>query len=64
MLGRRVHFLEDCVGDEVQNAVAKADGDVFLCQNVRYHAEEEGSVKDSQGKKIKSKPEDIKAFRA
>ena len=64
MLGRRVHFLNDCVGDEVQNAVQKSDGDVFLCENVRYHPEEEGSVKDPEGKKIKSKPEDIKAFRS
>ena len=30
---------------------------------MRYHAEEEGSVKDQDGKKIKSKPEDVKAFR-
>ena len=30
---------------------------------MRYHPEEEGSVKDADGKKIKSKPEEIKAFR-
>ena len=46
MLGRRVHFLDDCIGEEVQNAVAKSNGDVFLCENVRYHHEEEGSIKD------------------
>ena len=57
MLGRRVHFLDDCVGDQVMNAVQKAEGDVFLCENVRYHPEEEGSIKDPEGKKIKSKPE-------
>ena len=39
------------------NAVQKAEGDVFLCENVRYHPEEEGSIKDPEGKKIKSKPE-------
>jgi phosphoglycerate kinase len=55
--------LEDCIGDEVQSAVENSNGEVFLCENVRYHAEEEGSVKDKDGKKIKSKPEDVKIFR-
>jgi phosphoglycerate kinase len=63
MLGRPVTFLEDCVGDEVNSAVAQSNGGVFLCENVRFHAEEEGSIKDANGKKIKSKPEAIKTFR-
>lgn len=34
-----------------------------MCENVRFHPEEEGSIKDKDGKKIKSKPEDVKVFR-
>ena len=63
MLGRPVTFLDDCTGDSVQSAVSQSEGGVFLCENVRYHAEEEGSVKDKDGKKIKCKPEAIQAFR-
>lgn len=63
LLGRPVTFLDDCVGDSVLSAVNNSDNGIFLCENIRFHAEEEGSVKDKDGKKIKSKPEDVKAFR-
>jgi phosphoglycerate kinase len=56
LLGRPVTFLEDCVGDGVANRVNNSEGEIFLCENVRFHAEEEGSVKDREGRKIKSKP--------
>jgi phosphoglycerate kinase len=37
-----VAFAEDCVGDTAEAAaVALADGDVLLLENLRYHAEEE-----------------------
>lgn len=62
-LGRPVTFLDDCVGEGVINEVNKSKGQVFLCENVRFHPEEEGSIKDKDGKKIKSKPEAITNFR-
>src|SRR5437868_15396691 len=37
-----VNFVEDCVGEQVTNAVAKMkDGDVLLLENLRFHPEEE-----------------------
>jgi len=42
-LGRKVTFLNDCVGPEVEAACAKlAPGTVVLLENLRYHKEEEG----------------------
>ena len=52
MLGRPVTFLEDCVGDEVLSRVNSSEGEIFLCENVRFHPEEEGKVKDQDGNKI------------
>lgn len=62
LLNKKITFLEDCVGDEVLNRVKSANNEIFLCENVRYHVEEEGSQK-KDGKKIKADPEKIKAFR-
>lgn len=65
LLGKDVTFLNDCVGSEVEEAVAKADGGaVVLLENLRFHIEEEGSAKDSEGKKTKADAESVKAFRA
>src|SRR5712691_5506282 len=37
-----IDFVEDCIGEQVTNAVAKMDdGDVLLLENLRFHAEEE-----------------------
>ena len=44
VLGRRVHFAEDCVGLIAQQAVERMiDGDVLLLENTRYHAGEEAN---------------------
>ena len=54
LLSKPVTFLPDCVGEEVENAVKNAkDGEIFLLENLRFHAEEEGSSKDAEGKKTK-----------
>jgi phosphoglycerate kinase len=37
LLGRPVTFLDDCVGDNVVNQVNSSQGQVFLCENVRFH---------------------------
>jgi phosphoglycerate kinase len=54
LLGRPVTFLPDCVGPEVESKIlGAAKGDVFLLENLRFHIEEEGSVKDEAGNKVK-----------
>lgn len=63
LLNRKVNFLNDCVGKEVQDAVDKAQNEVFLCENVRFHIEEEGSVKSKDGKKTKADPAAVTKFR-
>src|SRR5947209_5940717 len=43
----KVTFASDCVGKEVEEMVSKAEnGQVILHENLRFHAEEEGSSKD------------------
>ncbi len=42
LLGKEVPFVHDCVGEEVEKAVAAMrPGDVILLENVRFHAGEE-----------------------
>jgi len=63
-LGRDVTFLDDCVGTDVEKACADpAKGSVILLENLRFHAEEEGS-KEVDKKKVKASAEDIAKFRA
>ncbi|CAG8439086.1 14818_t:CDS:10 [Cetraspora pellucida] len=64
LLGRDVLFLDDCVGSKVREACFKAsNGQVILLENLRFHIEEEGSIKDDDGKKIKASSDDLKTFR-
>jgi phosphoglycerate kinase len=63
-LDKPVIFLQDCVGEEVENAVNNAEpGSVILLENLRFHIEEEGSVKDKEGKKTKADPAAVDKFR-
>jgi phosphoglycerate kinase len=63
LLDRKVTFLKDCVGNEVEGYVQKATGgEIILLENLRYHVEEEGSSK-IDGKKVKADPEAVKEFR-
>jgi phosphoglycerate kinase len=42
LLGKPVTFVDDCIGEKVEKAVAAMkDGDVVLLENVRYYNEEE-----------------------
>ncbi|PGH15547.1 phosphoglycerate kinase [Helicocarpus griseus UAMH5409] len=62
--GKSVTFTEDCVGKEVEETVNKASGgQVILLENLRFHAEEEGSSKDAEGKKVKADKEKVEEFR-
>ncbi|KAL4752527.1 phosphoglycerate kinase [Aspergillus nidulans var. acristatus] len=64
LLGRDVIFTEDCVGPEVEETVNKASGgQVILLENLRFHAEEEGSSKDADGNKVKADKEAVAQFR-
>jgi phosphoglycerate kinase len=64
LLGKDVIFTDDCVGPEVEEIVNKATGgQVILLENLRFHAEEEGSSKDADGKKIKADKADVAKFR-
>jgi phosphoglycerate kinase len=54
LLKRKVTFLNDCVGAEVESHCAQAkDGEVVLLENVRFHLEEEGSCKEKDGTKVR-----------
>ncbi len=64
LLGKKVTFTSDCVGPEVEETVNKASGgEVILLENLRFHAEEEGSSKDAEGKKVKADKADVEKFR-
>ena len=64
LLSQPVTFLEDCVGEAVEKAcIHSTKGQVILLENLRYHIEEEGAVKDEAGNKTKASAEIIKAFR-
>lgn len=62
--GKKVIFTNDCVGKEVEETVNGAkDGQVILLENLRFHAEEEGSSKDEQGNKVKADKAKVEEFR-
>ena len=67
LLGKKVTFLDDCVGAAVEAAVAPGklkDGEVVLLENLRFHIEEEGKVKLEDGTSKKADPKAVEAFRA
>ena len=67
LLGRPVKFLDDCVGPAVEAACAAGaakNGEVILLENLRFHIEEEGKVKNEDGTSIKADPKAVEAFRA
>ena len=62
--GKDIIFLPDCVGPEIEKAVKDAPkGSVILLENLRFHIEEEGSVKDKAGNKTKADPKAVEEFR-
>ena len=65
LLGKPVMFINDCVGPEVEAACAALKpGEVVLLENLRFHIEEEGKVKNKDGSKTKADPEKVEGFRA
>jgi phosphoglycerate kinase len=64
LLGKKVEMAPDCVGKETEEIVNKASGgEVILLENLRFHAEEEGSSKDADGKKVKADKAAVEEFR-
>ena len=64
LVGKKVTFTNDCVGSEVEKTVNDTkDGGIILLENLRFHAEEEGSSKDSEGKKVKADKAKVEEFR-
>ncbi|MDD5201102.1 MAG: phosphoglycerate kinase [Terrimicrobiaceae bacterium] len=65
LLGKPVTFLDDCVGPGVEAACAALQpGEVVLLENLRFHIEEEGKVKDADGNSVKADPAKVAEFRA
>lgn len=65
LLGRNVRFLQDCVGPEVEAICANLKaGDVVLLENLRFHIEEEGKIKNDDGSSTKADPKAVEQFRA
>ena len=65
LLGKPVQFLNDCVGPEIEKTCAALKpGTIVLLENLRFHIEEEGKVKNEDGSSTKADPEKVKAFRA
>ncbi|XP_055333163.1 uncharacterized protein LOC129584844 [Paramacrobiotus metropolitanus] len=64
LLNKKVTFLPDCVGAEVEEHCSKAqNGEIILLENLRFHPEEEGSMVDDSGKKVKADKEKVEQFR-
>lgn len=65
LLGKKVTFLDDCVGEAVEAACANPEaGSVILLENLRFHIEEEGKGVDAEGNKVKADAAAVAAFRA
>ncbi|KAJ3517779.1 hypothetical protein NLJ89_g273 [Agrocybe chaxingu] len=63
-LDKKVIFLNDSVGPDVEKSVDTApEGSIILLENLRFHIEEEGSVKNKDGTKSKADPAKITEFR-
>ncbi len=65
LLGQPVKFADDCVGPDVEAmAAALKPGEVLLLENLRFHIEEEGKVKNEDGTTTKADPQAVADFRA
>ena len=59
-----VVFMNDCVGDDNEKVLADPPpGTVFILENLRFHAEEEGKGKDADGNKVVPSEQAVKEFR-
>ena len=64
LLSTEVDFLPDCVGPSTEQfCLNPRQGSVILLENLRFHVEEEGSIKKEDGSKIKAEPAKVAEFR-
>jgi phosphoglycerate kinase len=65
LIGRPVRFLDDCVGPAVEKSCsALKPGEITLLENLRFHIEEEGAIKNEKtGEKTKADPAKVAEFR-
>ncbi|EPS40709.1 hypothetical protein H072_5401 [Dactylellina haptotyla CBS 200.50] len=64
LLDKKVTFLPDCVGKEIEEAVNDgSDGAIFLLENLRFHIEEEGKGVNEAGEKVKADKAAVAEFR-
>ena len=50
LVGKHVSFCDDCIGEKAVEATKKLqNGEILLLENVRFHAEDEGKVKQKEG---------------
>ena len=64
LVKRKVQFLDDCVGGDVERACSSAsNGQVLLLENLRFHLSEEGKGLNAAGEKIKADKKDVENFR-
>jgi phosphoglycerate kinase len=62
-LQKKIQFMDDCVGTEVERAATSADkGQILLLENLRFHMAEEGKGVVN-GQKVKAPKDEIEAFR-
>ena len=64
LLGRPVTFVPDCIGPETDVCLEPEVGSVFLLENLRFHAEEEGKTKNADGTSTKADKDKVVAFRS
>jgi len=64
LLGKEVKFASDCIGPKVYEVSSIApEGSVILLENLRFHVEEEGKGKNSNGEAVKASKDQIDSFR-
>ena len=50
LVGKHITFCDDCIGSSAEIASRQlADGEILMLENVRFHAEDEGKVKQKEG---------------
>ena len=50
LVGKHISFCDDCIGSDAERASRQlADGEILMLENVRFHTEDEGKVKQKEG---------------
>ena len=63
LLGKKVRFLDDCMGSKVLEEIKSSKDCIFLLENLRFYVEEEGKGVNKEGEKVKADKEAVIRFR-